>query len=114
MREVIVEQATGKVVTDNIDPDYFVDGDEFFRSGFYETWRAAVYSEIVEPISSGQLTDREEDESMYDYVNRFWNLEALADRVLAWHSPKWGNGGYYLSVNPETFWEMLGEYERRD
>ena len=33
MREVIVEQATGKVVTDNIDPDYFVDGVEFFRSG---------------------------------------------------------------------------------
>ena len=114
MREVIVEQATGKVVTDNIDPDYFVDGDEFFRSGLYQTWQAAVYSEIVEPISSGQLTDREEDESMYDYVNRFWNLEALADRVLSWHSPEWGNGGYYLSVNPETFWEMLGEYERRD
>ncbi len=114
MREVIVEQATGKVVTDNIDPDYFVDGAEFFRSGFYETTREATYREIVEPISSGQLTDREEDESMYDYVNRFWNLEALADRVLAWHSPGWGNGGYYLSVNPETFWEILGEYERRD
>ena len=83
MREVIVEQATGKVVTDNIDPDYFVDGDEFFRSGLLLSWQAAAYSEIVEPISSGQLTDREEDESMYDYVNRFWNLEALADRVLA-------------------------------
>ena len=37
MREVIVEQATGKVVTDNIDPDYFVDGDEFFRLWDYGT-----------------------------------------------------------------------------
>ena len=24
MREVIVEQATGKVVTDNVDPDYYI------------------------------------------------------------------------------------------
>ena len=44
MREVIVEQATGKVVTDNVDPDYFVDGVEFFRSGLWDTWQAARYS----------------------------------------------------------------------
>ena len=114
MREVIVEQATGKVVTDNIDPDYFVDGVEFFRSGLYETIEAAIQWEIIDPLTSGSTPNRLQDESLYSYVNRLWDLEALAYRVLARHSPEWGNGGYYLSVNPETFWEMLGEYERGD
>ena len=52
MREVIVEQATGKVVTDNIDPDYFVDGVEFFRSGLFLAWRAVlrVQKRVLRPV----------------------------------------------------------------
>ena len=112
MREVIVEQATGKVVTDNIDPDYFVDGVEFFRSRFYETMQAAVQSEIVDSITAHEGPSYIENETSLEYVSRYWDLEALADKCISWHQPDRGNGGYFLNVNPDTFWTLVVENER--
>ena len=112
MREVVVEQKSGKVVTDNIDPYYYVDEVEFFRSGFYGTMQEAVQSAIVDSLTTHVDPGDLEHETSLEYVSRYWDLEALADKCISWHQPDRGNGGYFLNVNPDTFWTLVVENER--
>lgn len=76
----------------------------------YTTRDEAISREIVEPIENGDVADAHAE----------YNIEALADDLLHWHTEYDGDGNELLNhsgyrareINPDEFWDLVLKHAR--